>query len=77
MLSDADISVEPDHLKRVVAELTTDEKTGITLPLSRAAGRKVSPRGWKRSPSTPIHAASDALGGSGTDALCAWRDHRS
>ena len=35
VLSDADISVEPDHLKRVVSELTADEKTGIVTCLYR------------------------------------------
>jgi ceramide glucosyltransferase len=35
VLSDADISVEPDHLKRVVAELTADEKIGLVTCLYR------------------------------------------
>jgi ceramide glucosyltransferase len=35
VLSDADISVEPDHLKRVVAELMANEKTGIVTCLYR------------------------------------------
>jgi len=35
VLSDADISVEPDHLKRVVSELTADEKTGIVTCIYR------------------------------------------
>lgn len=35
VLSDADISVEPDHLKRVVAELTADEKIGLVTCIYR------------------------------------------
>jgi ceramide glucosyltransferase len=35
VLSDADISVEPDHLKRVVSELTADEKTGLVTCIYR------------------------------------------
>jgi ceramide glucosyltransferase len=35
VLSDADVSVEPDHLKRVVAELMEDEKTGIVTCIYR------------------------------------------
>ena len=35
VLSDADISVEPDHLKRVVVELTADEKIGIVTCIYR------------------------------------------
>lgn len=35
VLSDADISVEPDHLKRVVAELTADGKIGLVTCIYR------------------------------------------
>jgi ceramide glucosyltransferase len=35
VLSDADISVEPDHLKRVVSELTANEKTGLVTCIYR------------------------------------------
>jgi len=35
VLSDADISVEPDHLKRVVQELTADDKIGIVTCIYR------------------------------------------
>ncbi len=35
VLSDADISVAPDHLKRVVSELTANEKTGIVTCIYR------------------------------------------
>ena len=35
VLSDADISVEPDHLKRVVSELTADDKIGIVTCIYR------------------------------------------
>jgi ceramide glucosyltransferase len=35
VLSDADISVAPDHLKRVVSELTANEKTGLVTCLYR------------------------------------------
>jgi ceramide glucosyltransferase len=35
VLSDADISVEPDHLRRVVSELTADAKTGIVTCIYR------------------------------------------
>jgi|SRR5579862_5521482 len=35
VLSDADISVEPDHLKRVVAELTADPKIGLVTCIYR------------------------------------------
>lgn len=35
VLSDADISVEPDHLKRVVSELSEDEKIGIVTCIYR------------------------------------------
>jgi ceramide glucosyltransferase len=35
VLSDADVSVEPDHLKRVVAELTADDKIGIVTCIYR------------------------------------------
>ncbi|HLI81461.1 MAG TPA: bacteriohopanetetrol glucosamine biosynthesis glycosyltransferase HpnI [Candidatus Binataceae bacterium] len=35
VLSDADISVEPDHLKRVVAELTENPKTGLVTCIYR------------------------------------------
>lgn len=36
VLSDADVAVERDHLRRVVAELTADEKTGIVTCAYRA-----------------------------------------
>src|SRR5208283_1544288 len=35
VLSDADISVAPDHLKRVVSELTADDKTGLVTCIYR------------------------------------------
>src|SRR6202050_2145356 len=35
VLSDADISVEPDHLKRVVSELTADDKIGLVTCIYR------------------------------------------
>jgi len=35
VLSDADISVEPDHLKRVVSELVANEKTGLVTCIYR------------------------------------------
>jgi len=35
VLSDADISVEPDHLKRVVSELTANEKIGLVTCIYR------------------------------------------
>ncbi len=35
VLSDADISVAPDHLKRVVSELTADEKIGLVTCIYR------------------------------------------
>src|SRR5579872_3918316 len=35
VLSDADISVDPDHLKRVVAELTENPKTGLVTCIYR------------------------------------------
>src|SRR3984957_2427779 len=35
VLSDADISVDPDHLKRVVSELTEDEKIGLVTCIYR------------------------------------------
>ncbi len=35
VLSDADISVEPDHLKRVVSELSEDDKIGIVTCIYR------------------------------------------
>ncbi len=35
VLSDADISVEPDHLKRVVSELTANDKIGIVTCIYR------------------------------------------
>jgi ceramide glucosyltransferase len=35
VLSDADISVEPDHLKRVVSELTANDKIGLVTCIYR------------------------------------------
>jgi ceramide glucosyltransferase len=35
VLSDADVSVEPDHLKRVVSEMTADPKIGIVTCIYR------------------------------------------
>jgi ceramide glucosyltransferase len=35
VLSDADISVQPDHLKRVVSELTADDKIGLVTCIYR------------------------------------------
>ena len=40
VLSDADVSVEPDHLKRVVAELTENEKTGIVTCVYRGCAHE-------------------------------------
>ncbi len=36
VLSDADVSVEPDHLRRVVNELISDERVGVVTCLYRA-----------------------------------------
>jgi ceramide glucosyltransferase len=36
VLSDSDVEVERDHLRRIVAELCADEKTGIVTTLYRA-----------------------------------------
>lgn len=40
VLSDADISVEPDHLKRVVSELSDDDKIGIVTCIYRGKAHK-------------------------------------
>jgi ceramide glucosyltransferase len=40
VLSDADVRVEPDHLRRVVAELAADERIGVVTCLYRALAER-------------------------------------
>ena len=45
VLSDADVRVQPDHLRRVIGELAAGEKTGVVTCLYRAlAGHRLAAR---------------------------------
>ncbi len=77
VMSDADIAVDRDHLRRLVGELAADVKTGVISCIYRArpsgslASRLEALVGQHR-----LYSDGDAVGGGRAGALCARRYYR-